>query len=171
MPAVKIFIVAHYQLSMSLSSPSFYNKWVLALSASFEMIVWVCLLSALFGVLWAWIYSLMSINFAKLSVICSDISFAVFFSLLLVGSRVDVGNKGRRKIKFPYYLELIDKSSKQAEWHPSKNPAASLFILCKGQKAILAQSPGPRKSTLTHKDSFGNFSYLYSSRCVLAIIP
>ena len=27
----------------------------------------------------------------------------------------DVGNKGKRKVKFPYYLQPTDKSLKQAE--------------------------------------------------------
>ena len=39
----------------------------------------------------------------------------------------DVGNKGKRKIiKFPYYLQPIDKSLKQAERHSSRNSAASV---------------------------------------------
>ena len=73
-----------------------------------------------------------------------------------------VGHKGRRKIiKFPYYLQLIDKSLKQTEWHFSRNSVASMLILAKGQKGW---PPGSCKSTLTYKNSFRNFLYLYPSR-------
>lgn len=74
----------------------------------------------------------------------------------------DVGNQGRREIiKSPYYLQPIDKSLKQAEWPLSRDSTLSMLILCKGQKAILAQPPGSCESTLTYKNSFGNFLYLY----------
>ena len=68
----------------------------------------------------------------------------------------EVGNKGKRKVKFPYCLQLIDKSLKQADillgaqlppcWH-----------FATGKRAC---PPGSYKSTLTYKNSFRSFLYL-----------
>ena len=42
----------------------------------------------------------------------------------------NVGNQGKRKIKFSYCLQPIDKSLKLAEWPPSRSSAASMMTLC-----------------------------------------